>query len=53
MDKEEEMIGKANSELEKALKDVKPKAVEYTESALKVKINFNHLYKLTKLKDGI
>lgn len=28
MDKEEELIAKANSELEKALKDVKPKAVE-------------------------
>jgi hypothetical protein len=37
MDREEEMIAKANSELEKALKDVKPKAVEYTEAALKVR----------------
>lgn len=36
MDREEEMIAKANAELEKALKDVKPKAVEYTEAALKV-----------------
>jgi len=34
-DHEEEMIQRANSELEKALKDVKPKAVDYTEAALK------------------
>lgn len=36
MDREEEIIAKANSDLEKALKDVKPKAMEYTEAALKV-----------------
>lgn len=36
MDKEEEMIAKTNAELEKALKDVKPKATEATEVALKV-----------------
>jgi len=35
MDKEEELIAKANSELESALKDVKPKVVSYTEDALK------------------
>jgi len=35
MDKEEELIAKANNDLEKALKDVKPKAMEATESALK------------------
>jgi len=35
MDKEEEMIAKANQDLEKALKEVKPKAMEATESALK------------------
>jgi hypothetical protein len=36
MDKEEELIARANAELEKALKDVKPKAVEATDLALKV-----------------
>ena len=39
MDKEEELIAKANQELEKALKDVKPKAQEATEAALKVRIS--------------
>jgi len=38
MDKEEELIAKANQDLEKALKDVKPKAMEATEAALKVSI---------------
>ncbi|CAL8109995.1 unnamed protein product [Orchesella dallaii] len=33
-DREEELIAKANSELEKALRDTKPKAVEFTEAAL-------------------
>jgi len=33
-DREEELIAKANCELEKALKDTKPKAVEFTEAAL-------------------
>jgi len=38
MDKEEEMIAKANQELEKALKEVKPKAMQATEVALKVNL---------------
>ena len=40
MDKEEEVIAKANQELEKTLKDVKPKAMEATEAALKVSTYF-------------
>lgn len=40
MDKEEEVIAKANQDLEKALKDVKPKAMEATEAALKVNSDF-------------
>jgi len=46
MEKEEEMIAKANSELEKALKDVKPKVVEYTEAALKAFCEASDLIKL-------
>jgi len=46
MDKEEELIAKANQELEKALKDVKPKAQEATESALKAYCEAAELIKL-------
>lgn len=35
MDCQEELIIKANSELEKALKEIKSKAIEYTEAAMK------------------
>jgi len=35
MDREEEMILKANADLEKALKEIKSKAIEYTEAAMK------------------
>lgn len=44
MDKEEAMIAKANNDLEKALKDVKPKAMEATEAALKARPNFYYVY---------
>ena len=36
MDQEEEVISKANQDLEKVLKEIKPKALEATECALKV-----------------
>ncbi|CAG7819505.1 unnamed protein product [Allacma fusca] len=45
MDKEEELIAKANQELEKALKDVKPKAQEATEAALKAYCEASDLIK--------
>jgi len=45
MDKEEELIAKANQELEKALKDVKPKAQEATEAALKAYCEASELIK--------
>lgn len=45
LDKEEELIARANAELEKALKDVKPKVVEYTEAALKAFCEASELIK--------